>query len=81
MKVGNPPEFLVKVYIYDHPSSGIVLRSRFSRLDGDAIVMSGDEGIPMLTKDYETPVEAEETLFGLIDLLLEDSFVHFRVQN
>ncbi len=81
VKAGNPPEFLVKVYIYDHPSSGIVLRSRFSRLDGGAIVMLGDEGIPMLTKDYETPEEAEETLFGLIDLLFEEGFVHFSVQN
>jgi len=81
VKAGNPPEFLVKVYIYDHPSSGIVLRSRFSRLDGGAVVMSGDEGIPMLTKDYETPEEAEETLFGLIDLLFEEGFVHFSVQN
>ena len=81
VKAGNPPEFLVKVYVYDHPSSGIVLRSRFSRLDGEAIVMSGDEGIPMLTKDYETPEEAEETLFGLIDLLFEEGFIHFSLQN
>ena len=81
VKAGNPPEYLIKVYIYDHPSSGIVLRSRFSRLDGGAVVMSGDEGIPMLTKDYETPEEAEETLFGLIDLLFEEGFVHFSLQN
>ena len=81
VKAGNPPEFLVKVYVYDHPSTGILLRSRFSRLDGNAIVMLKDEGIPMLTKDYETPEEAEETLFGLIDLLFEEGFVHFSVQN
>ena len=43
--------------------------------------MSGDEGIPMLTKDYETPEEAEETFFGLIDLLFEEGFVHFSLQN
>jgi hypothetical protein len=24
VKAGNPPEFLVKVYVYDHPSSGLV---------------------------------------------------------
>ena len=81
VKAGNPPEFLVKVYIYDHPSSGIVLRSRFSRPDEGAVVKLGDEGIPMLTKDYETPEEAEETLFGLIDLLFEEGFVRFSLQN
>tara|TARA_Y100000590_G_C15457650_1_gene915235 strand:- start:504 stop:860 length:357 start_codon:yes stop_codon:yes gene_type:complete len=81
VKVGNPPEFLVEAYVYDHLSSGIVLRSRFSRLDGDAIVMLGDEGIPMMTQDHKIPEEAEANLFGLIGLLLEDGFVNFSVQS
>ena len=71
VKTGNPPEYLIKVYIYDHPSSGIVLRSRFSRPDEGAVVKLGDEGIPMLTLDYESPEKAKKTLFGHLETYLE----------
>ena len=71
VKTGNPPEYIIKVYIYDHPSSGIVLRSRFSRPDEGAVVKLGDEGIPMLTLDYESPEKAKKTLFGHLETYLE----------
>ena len=38
VRIGNPPEYLVKVFIYDHPSLGEVLRTRFFRPDGEAVV-------------------------------------------
>ena len=81
VRLRNPSEYLVKVFIYDHPSLGIVLRTRFSRPDEGAVVKVGEEGMPMMTIDYETPKEAEETLFVFIDLLFEEGFVHFSVQN
>ena len=72
VSIGNPPEYLVKVFIYDHPSLGTVLRTRFSRPDGQAVVKAGEEGIPMMTIDYETPEEVEETLFNLLEIYLEN---------
>jgi len=72
VRIGNPPEYLVKVFIYDHPSLGTVLRTRFSRPDGQAVVKAGEEGIPMMTIDYETPKEAEETLFSHLEIYLEN---------
>ena len=72
VRIGNPPEYLVKVSIYDHPSLGVVLRNRFSRPDGEAVVKAGDEGMPMMTIDYETPKEAEETLFSHLEIYLEN---------
>ena len=72
VRIGNPPEYLVKVFIYDHPSLGTVLRTRFSRPDGEAVVKVGEEGIPMMTIDYETPEEAQETLFDHIELFLKN---------
>ena len=72
VRIGNPPEYLVKVFIYDHPSLGIVLRTRFSRPDGEAVVKAGEEGMPMMTIDYESPEEAAETLFSHIGIYLEN---------
>ena len=72
VRIGNPPEYLVKVFIYTHPSLGTVLRTRFSRPDGEAVVKAGDEGMPMMTIDYETPEEAEETLFSHLEIYLEN---------
>ena len=72
VKIGNPPEYLVKVFIYDHPSLGIVLRTRYLRPDGEAVVKAREEGIPMMTIDYETPEEAEETLFSHLEIYLEN---------
>ena len=71
VRIGNPPEYLVKVFIYTHPSLGTVLRTRFSRPDGEAVVKAGDEGMPMMTIDYETPEEADETLFSHLEIYLE----------
>jgi len=70
VKIGNPSEYLVKVFIYDHSSLGIVLRTRFSRPDGEAVVKVGEEGMPMMTIDYETPEEAQETLFSHLEVYL-----------
>ena len=72
VSIGNPPEYLVQAFIYDHPSLGEVLRTRFSRPDGEAVVKSGEEGIPMMTIDYETPEEADETLFSHLEIYLEN---------
>ena len=72
VSIGNPPEYLVKVFIYDHPSLGIVLRTRYLRPDGEAVVKAREEGIPMMTIDYETPEEAEETLFSHLEIYLEN---------
>ena len=70
-RIGNPPEYLVKGFIYDHPALGIVLRTRFSRPDEGAVVKVGEEGMPMMTIDYENPEEAEETLFSHLEIYLE----------
>ena len=72
VSIGNPPEYLVQAFIYDHPSLGEVLRTRFSRPDGEAVVKAGEEGIPMMTIDYETSEEAEETLFSHLEIYLEN---------
>ena len=71
VRIGNPPEYLVKVFIYDHPSLEIVLRTRFYRPDGGTVVKVGEEGMPMMTIDYETPKEAEETLFSHLEIYLQ----------
>ena len=71
VRIGNPPEYLLKVFIYDHPSLGKVLRTRYLRPDGEAVVKVKDEGIPMMTIDYENPEEAEETLFSHLEIYLE----------
>ena len=73
VSIGNPPEYLVRIFIYDHPSLGEVLRTRFFRPDGEAVVKAGDEGMPMMTIDYETPEEAEETLFNHLGSYLENT--------
>ena len=72
VRIGNPPEYLVQAFIYDHPSLGIVLRTRFSRPDGEAVVKVGEEGMPMMTIDYESPEEAKETLFSHLEIYLEN---------
>ena len=48
------------------------LRTRFSRPDGKAVVKAGEEGMPMMTIDYESPEEAEETLFSHLEIYLEN---------
>ena len=72
VRIGNPQEYLVQAFIYDHPSLGEVLRTRFSRPDGKAVVKVGDEGMPMMAIDYQTPKEAEETLFSHLKIYLEN---------
>ena len=72
VSIGNPPEYLVQAFIYDHPSLGIVLRTRYLRPDGEAVVKVKEEGVPMMTVDYETPEEAKETLFSHLEIYLEN---------
>ena len=72
VSIGNPPEYIVKIFIYDHPSLGIVLRTRYLRPDGEAVVKVKEEGVPMMTVDYETPEEAKETLFSHLEIYLEN---------
>lgn len=50
-----------------------MLDTRFSRLDGEALVKAGEEGMLMMTIDYETPEEAEETLFNHLGSYLENT--------
>ena len=48
------------------------LRTRFSRPDGKVVVKAGEEGMPMMTIDYESPEEAKETLFSHLEIYLEN---------
>ena len=71
VRIGNPPEYLVMFFIYDLPSLGFVLRNRFTIPDEGAVVKVGEEGIPMMTIDYATPEEADETIFSHLEMYLE----------
>ena len=77
VRIGNPPDYVVNIFIYNHPSMGTVLRTRYLTPDGEAVVKVEEEGIPMMTIDYETPKEAEDTLLTLfyyLEIYLENIY-------
>ena len=77
VRIGNPPDYVVNIFIYNHPSMGSVLRTRYLTPDGEAVVKVEEEGIPMMTIDYETPKEAEDTLLTLfyyLEIYLENIY-------